>query len=143
MELFFFTNSGMRRMFVLNYLDSCNQTLLKSQGKKRPSTLTLLNLYEYKVWGFADMCESITISKNVLSKLALLQTCAESSGVYSIEETDSHWILSSPSEQESVNMYELCHKCLEKEAQILIEATVAPLRELLYRKAFEPVTQRK
>lgn len=88
------------------------------------------------------MKESITISKDVLSKLALLQTCAESSGVYSIEETDILWILSSSSEQEPVNMHELYHKCLEKEAQILIEATVAPLRELLYRKAFEPVAQR-
>lgn len=89
------------------------------------------------------MSESITISKNVLSKIALLQACAQSSSVYSIEDTDTHWILTSLTEQGSRSIDELYHQCLEKEAQLLLEASVSPLREILYRKAFEPIAQRK
>jgi hypothetical protein len=89
------------------------------------------------------MCRSITISKSILSKLALLQACAQSHTCCSIEDTDTHWVLSYAGYEDATNLEELYHLCLEKETQLAMEATVAPLRELLYRKAFEPVAMRE
>ena len=37
------------------------------------------------------------------------------------------------------NIYRIC---LEKEALLLLEQTLAPLREILYKKAFEPIRSR-
>lgn len=96
-----------------------------------------------RVGCIAIMGRSITISKSILSKLALLQACAQSHTYCSIEDTDTHWILSYAGDEDTSNLEELYHLCLEKEAQLVVEATVAPLRELLYRKAFESVAQRE
>ena len=89
------------------------------------------------------MGEPISISKNVVSKLALLHACMESSSTYSIEETDTHWILTSSKEHKLETLQELFRMCMEKEVQLALEASVAPLREILYRKAFESIAQRK
>ena len=89
------------------------------------------------------MGRSITISKSILSKLALLQACAQSHTCCSIEDTDTHWFLSHAGDEDTSSLDELYHLCLEKEAQLVVESSVATLRELLYRKAFEPVEQRE
>jgi hypothetical protein len=88
------------------------------------------------------MSESITISKHVVSKLALLQACGESSATYAIEETDTHWVLTVPKEQDSGLFDEFYRLCMEKEAQLVLEESMVPLREILYRKAFKPLSQR-
>lgn len=79
----------------------------------------------------------------MVSKLALLQVCAKSSMCCSIEDTETNWILTSCATGDSTMLEELYHQCLEKEAQLVLEASVAPLRELLYKKAFEPVAHRE
>ena len=96
-----------------------------------------------RVGCIAIMGRSINISKSILSKLALLQRCPQSHTCCSIEDTETHWVLSSPIGFDTISLEELYHLCMEKEAQLVVEATVAPLRELLYRKAFESVAQRE
>ncbi|WP_319756953.1 hypothetical protein [uncultured Sphaerochaeta sp.] len=88
------------------------------------------------------MSESITISKNVVSKPALLLAYSESNNTSSIEETDTHWVLSGPKEQDSGFSNQFFRLCMEKEVQLALEESMASLREMLYRKAFEPISKR-
>ncbi|MBJ2357315.1 hypothetical protein [Sphaerochaeta sp. S2] len=87
------------------------------------------------------MSESITISKNVVSKLALLLAYGESNSTSSIEETDTHWVLAASNEKGSGPSNQFFRLCMEKEVQLALEESMAPLREILYRKAFEPISK--
>ncbi|WP_321301799.1 hypothetical protein [uncultured Sphaerochaeta sp.] len=88
------------------------------------------------------MSESITIAKNVVSKRALLLAYGESNSTFSIEETDTHWVLTGPKEQDSGLSNQFFRLCMEKEVQLALDEFMAPLREILYRKAFEPISKR-
>ena len=88
------------------------------------------------------MSESITIAKNVVSKRALLLAYSESNNTSSIEETDTHWVLTGPKEQDSGLSNQFFRLCMEKEVKLALEESMAPLRERLYRKVFEPISKR-
>ena len=87
------------------------------------------------------MDQSIEIAKTIVSKEALLLACIDCRDTYKIEETETHWILSSSTKGLMV-VDDIYRICLEKEALLLLEQTLAPLREILFKKAFEPICSR-
>jgi hypothetical protein len=89
------------------------------------------------------MNQSIEIAKTIVSKEALLLACIDCRDTYKIEETETHWILSPCKPTNGPMVLEDIYRiCLEKEALLLLEQTLAPLREILYKKAFEPIRSR-
>jgi len=85
------------------------------------------------------MGTSISVSKQVVSKLALLQALMHSNTVCSIDETDTDWILTGKEQ----NLADLYQRCIEEETRIQIEASVGELRKTLYQKAFAPISGRE
>lgn len=87
------------------------------------------------------MDQSIEIAKTIVSKEAVLLACIDCRDTYKIEETETHWILNPYSKGQMV-LEDVYRICLEKEALLLLEENLAPLREILYKKAFEPISSR-
>jgi len=89
------------------------------------------------------MINPLKISKTVVSKQALLLASLDTKDIYMIEETDSHWFLDSSEHIEDEKVFEDFYRlCLEKEILLALEQSMAPMREILYKKAFEPIYSR-
>ncbi len=77
MELFSFTNFGMRRKVFLNYLESCNRTLPKSQDIKNRKLFRLYMAFAMSV-GCFRVCVIRLLIRTCYSSLLFLQATSYS-----------------------------------------------------------------